>query len=345
MLTAALLVLSFYMHTPDEQDSLQDDSSLIPQNQEEERDPPEEIKDVPFKDITEGIGSYIGKSKKQFVKDFGEPDMKTPSAYGYEWWIYHKDEASYMQAGVKNDEIVTVYASGQKWDVSPFKMGQSIEAVYRSTMLEAEVVIKSDQGTYRFELSEEDLNIRPLISLGNLYAQLSIDKFTGSIFSVRFMDKSTLIGQRPYELIYRGDLEETQSPDDELWKKIEEGSERQIFYITNVFRRQFDLPALKWHESVAQAAYKHSKDMHENDYFAHDSPASGNLSNRLDQEQVSFQSAGENIAAGYMDGPAAVEGWINSDTHRKALLSTEYTHLGVGVYKKNYTQNFIKPKK
>lgn len=57
---------------------------------------------------------------------------------------------------------------------------------------------------------------------------------------------------------------------------------------------------------------------------------------------MEFQQAGENIAYNYVDGPAAVEGWLNSEGHRKALLNEDYTHLGVGVDHKYYTQNFIK---
>ncbi|MEK1830243.1 CAP domain-containing protein [Priestia megaterium] len=53
--------------------------------------------------------------------------------------------------------------------------------------------------------------------------------------------------------------------------------------------------------------------------------------------------AGENIASNYQDGIAAVEGWLNSEGHRKALLNKEFTRLGVGVYEKYYTQNFITP--
>lgn len=55
-----------------------------------------------------------------------------------------------------------------------------------------------------------------------------------------------------------------------------------------------------------------------------------------------ISACGENIAYNYVDGPAAVEGWLNSEGHRKALLNQDYTHLGVGVKEKYYTQNFIK---
>jgi uncharacterized protein YkwD len=62
----------------------------------------------------------------------------------------------------------------------------------------------------------------------------------------------------------------------------------------------------------------------------------------LTAANVPFQMAGENIAAHYVDGPAVVEGWLNSKGHRESLLSGDFTHLGVGVYQKYYTQNFIR---
>ena len=64
----------------------------------------------------------------------------------------------------------------------------------------------------------------------------------------------------------------------------------------------------------------------------------------MNAEYIEYQMAGENIAADYVDGPAAVEGWLNSEGHRKALLEKEYNQIGVGVYQKNYTQNFINSK-
>lgn len=331
------------MYTPEEEGPLKDNTYTLPPKHDNEKSIPHVHMTNPDKQPSEGLASLIGKSENDLLEGFGEPDRKDPAAYGYEWWIYNDELESYMQAGVRNGKIVTIYAVGRELDISPFKMEQSIEDIYRSTILETEIVVNAQEGTYRFELSEEDLNIRPLIQLGDIFAQLSIDKFTGSLFSVRFLDKKTLISHRPYELVYRGDLIDPKEPDEGDWGPIERGSEQQIFDITNILRVKFDLTPLRWDEEVAEVAYRHSKDMSENDYFAHDSPVYGDLSKRLDHGKIHFQSAGENIAAEYIDGPAAVEGWLNSENHRKALLEKDFTKIGVGVYKKQYTQNFIKP--
>ncbi|WP_307000038.1 CAP domain-containing protein [Lederbergia panacisoli] len=289
----------------------------------------------------EGLSVYIGKSVKDFIEDYGEPQRKDPSAYGYEWWIYKNFTGTYMQAGVNKGSVVTIYALGNQLNVAPYLIGETIEDIYRTTLLETEIMVSEDKSTYRFELSEEDLNIRPLVQLGDIFAQLSIDKYTGTLSSIRFFDKKTLITQRPYEVAYRGDLIMPSEIDEADWREIEKGNEFQIFDITNVIRSRFGIDELKWDEQVGQVAFGHSKDMYENDYFSHDSPTFGTLDERLEAGNIEFQSAGENIASEYIDGPAAVEGWLNSEGHRRALLDGNFSRLGVGVYQKFYTQNFI----
>jgi uncharacterized protein YkwD len=159
--------------------------------------------------------------------------------------------------------------------------------------------------------------------------------------SVRYLDAQTLIKQRPYELIYRGELLSARELTDEEWKLVEMGSSQQILDITNMIRKRHELTIVNWHEEIAQVAFLHSKDMKENEYFAHDSPTKGGLADRLKVGEIKYHLAGENIAAKYVDGIAAVEGWLNSKGHRETLLNNEFTHLGVGVYEKYYTQNFI----
>ena len=102
------------------------------------------------------------------------------------------------------------------------------------------------------------------------------------------------------------------------------------------------LKPLKWDDKTAEAAFNHSKDMFETKDFSHTSKKYGSLADRLKAARIYYQSAGENIAANYTDGPAVVEGWLNSEGHRASMLNKYYTHLGVGVFQKYYTQDFIK---
>lgn len=288
-----------------------------------------------------GLSTWIGKSSEKVVETFGEPERIEPSAYGYDWWVYPISAKQYVQIGIDGKKVVTLYAIGNEVDVAPYKLGQKLEDIYRFTIIESELVVNDKSGSYQFELNEQDLNTRLLVSLGDIYAQLYLDKFTGELISIRFLDSSTLIKIHPYEMMYRGELVEETMPTEEEWEAIDTASENQILDITNVMRDQFGVGKVDWNEEIAEVARGHSEEMYEEGYFSHESPALGSLTDRLEREEVNFKSAGENIASQYSDAPEAVHGWLNSDGHRKILLENDFTDLGVGVHKKYYTQNFI----
>ncbi|MEH7177303.1 CAP domain-containing protein [Neobacillus vireti] len=288
-----------------------------------------------------GMGLLIGQDLEYLKETLGNPQRIDESLYDYQWYIYNSDYANYVQVGVKNNKIVTVFAIGENVDVSPFKLGQPIEEIFNSQLIATNIDIEFNGNSYRFELNDMDLNIRPLIKLGDVYVQLYIDQFTGSLSSVRFLNDETLIQQRPYELVYSGELMEPSEPNEEQWNLIEQGTEKEILDITNIMRLRHNVKTLLWDEETSEVAYGHSKDMSDSEDFSHTSKRFGSLSNRLEAAKVAYKSAGENIAANYTDGPAVVEGWLNSKGHREALLNEEFTHLGVGVYQKYYTQNFI----
>ncbi|MFB7302257.1 MULTISPECIES: CAP domain-containing protein [Heyndrickxia] len=338
-----IFIISLYFHLkPDNENNILNGTGIkeIPMT-ENDKTPKKKIDKEPYKRPNKGLSTFIGEPANKIVKKYGKPNRIDPSAYDYEWWIYNKNEEKYFQVGVYKGKVVTIYAIGSKTNITPFQINEEIQDIYQKLLLDTDITVQYDKGTYRFELSEEDLNMRPLVQLGSIYAQLSFDKFKGTLSGVRFMDKETLIKQRPYEISYRGRLIDPAPIVESRWRAIEVGSEKQIFDLTNILRSRFELNKLLWDQKTAEVAYNHSKDMAVEKYFSHESPKFGNLEKRLQAAHVFYQLAGENIAAQYMDAPSAVEGWLNSEGHRKALLEPKFTHLGVGVYQKYYTQNFI----
>ncbi|SDM62406.1 Uncharacterized conserved protein YkwD, contains CAP (CSP/antigen 5/PR1) domain [Fictibacillus solisalsi] len=288
------------------------------------------------------VANFMGKSKDYLNDRLGPADRVEPSGYGYDWYVY-TNTGGYLQAGVKNNKVVTVFAAGKGVPVKPFKIGQSVTSILKKLQVKSEITVKQGDDFFRFELSEEEMNTRPLIPLNDIYAQLYFDKFSQKLFSIRYIDKETLLAQRPYSVVYRGSLEPQPEFKGSMKREIEKGQEQQILDLTNVIREDHGLNPLHWDAKTAKVAYLHSKEMAQLDYFSHISPKAGDLSDRLKDGGVNYSGAGENIAAKYTDGLAAVGGWLNSQGHREALLNENYTELGVGVYDSYYTQNFIKP--
>ncbi len=106
---------------------------------------------------------------------------------------------------------------------------------------------------------------------------------------------------------------------------------KEALRLTNEFRKAHKLPALAWHQKIADIGAIHSKNM--GDYkapFSHDG-----FDARVKAYPFPSRGAAENLAmSGGLPNPAkvAVDGWIDSPGHRKNLLSYQ-TWCGIGCYK------------
>jgi len=284
----------------------------------------------------------IGEKTNVLEDEFGTPIRKDMTPYGYKWWVYTDEQSNFILFGVEDNVVETIFATGEDVSIKPFKIGDSYEELDEKFSFQSEVSYQDGLSFYNFKLNEEDMNINPLIKLSdNLFIVAYFDTFTNELSSVRISTGNMLTKQRFFEMEYRGSLPEEESLSEDEWVKIEESMEQQIYEMTNVYRQRFNLAPLKQDKDVAKVAYSHSEDMYENNFFSHDSQDGRNLKDRLEEENIYYLSAGENIAAQHTDALAAMEGWLNSEGHREAMLFEDYNYIGVGVHHLYYTQNFL----
>jgi uncharacterized YkwD family protein len=118
---------------------------------------------------------------------------------------------------------------------------------------------------------------------------------------------------------------------------------QQVIDLTNAQRSKNGLPALKADSQLSGVAQKKSADMAQNNYFSHTSPTYGSPFDMMRDFGVTYKSAGENIAQGQRTPQEVVTAWMNSEGHRKNILSANFTHIGVGYEKSgnHWTQMFI----
>lgn len=288
------------------------------------------------------VFTWIDQTDEDLLEQLGEPNRKDVSAYDYTWWVYNIDETQYIQFGLEDNRIVTVYTTGDDISTEPFLTGNSYESLNQEYSFKDEVTYQNGLSFYTFILNEEDLLSQPLLKLSkDTFVQLYFDTITNELASLRLMTGDVLLRHRFYEMTYRGKLPEVLTELDDTWENIEVGLEKQIFDLTNIFRTRHEKDQLVWDETVGVVAYNHSRDMSDNNYFSHYGQDGSGLKERLGTEDIYYLAAGENIAAQHSDAPAAVHGWLNSEGHREALLNDDYNYLGVGVYRLYYTQNFI----
>lgn len=295
-----------------------------------------------FSDPQQGVSQLIGQDATAILAQYGEPLRKDLAVHQNEWWIY---EDGQLMISLEKGLVNEVYTNDLAIDVSPYQIGQSIEDVYRMTMLDAEVTVTLGENIYIFAMSEQDTKERLLVQFDTIYAQLYLDETRGTVAGVRFLNGETLVMHQPYEMQYMGELVEKKALSSSMQLSLNKTTATQFYTLVNDFRVQYGLPLLKTIDVLNELAMAHSEDMFFEQYMSHNSPIYGSLEERLKAEGIVYKQVGENIAMAYYDAIEAVHGLLNSKEHRNEILSEAYTHVGTGVYYDYYTQIFIEQQK
>ena len=115
--------------------------------------------------------------------------------------------------------------------------------------------------------------------------------------------------------------------------------EQAIFQRVNQERAAAGLPALSYNTTMEHYARIKSKDMGDNGYFSHEDLQGKLITEQMKADGVSYRAWGENIAyiQGMSDNNALatkfMDNWMNSSGHRANILSTNFSSIGIGVYK------------
>lgn len=275
-----------------------------------------------------GIG--IGDTRASVIASHGNPIREDQSEYGFKWLIYHDQYKNYFQVGIQNDKVVALYTA------SDLLSGQNGLKMYLTksevTKLLGSPVTKITKGnTDYLQYSNEET---ATYFADNIYITAYFDTGNqGKLFSVKLIDRSTEVAMRSQ---YGAQTD-----------ALRVAYEKQIFDLTNVFRRELNLSVLKWSDDMANVARLHSKDMAIRDFFDHTNPSGYSPFDRMIAAGIDYMVAAENIAAGYTNAFSSHSGWVNSPGHRLNLVR-DVEYLGVGVYFGGnyfnyYTQKFYTP--
>lgn len=289
----------------------------------------------------EGLSTLIGKNSKELKEQFGNPIRKDKSIYGYEWWIYNNNSSELVMFGVEKDgHICQVYTNSNIYDITPYKIGDSLDEVYRKTILNYEITAKIDDNIYTFIMTEEDMKTRILTKFDQIFVQLYLNNEDEKLNGIRFMDSETLIKHRPYEMTFVGKLITAPTIDSFFINEANEASSKQLIDLTNSFRLQNDLSLLILNNDLSDIAKNHSENM----YISEETDESikiESLKKRLENQGILFDKHVEISATSYLDAIEAMHGFLNSNSHKKIIFNPDYTHVGAGVFLNYYTQIFI----
>lgn len=106
--------------------------------------------------------------------------------------------------------------------------------------------------------------------------------------------------------------------------------EAQLYRLLSEDRAVRGLYALTLDEELCRMARLRTRDMLDNNYCGHVSPTYGTVRNLLDLYGVSYQYATENVGRS-RDVAHSNAAFLSSPSHRRNVLTTTYTRVGIGV--------------
>jgi hypothetical protein len=105
---------------------------------------------------------------------------------------------------------------------------------------------------------------------------------------------------------------------------------QEMLRLVNALRSQNGLPALRLNTNLNKAAFDHSKDMADNNYFSHEGLNGSSFSQRARNAGYTGSPLGENIAAGSATAQGTFDQWKNSPDHRSNMLNRNANEMGIG---------------
>lgn len=279
-------------------------------------------------------GISVGDTVEKVLEQFGPPQRKDTSKYGFTWYVYNQLYSYFMMVGVQEDQVVALYTNANRWSaphgLEPGSTSTDVSNVYGSPLTSIQ------KGNVIFTLSQDSEEVA-VYEVEDQYVTFFYDIHDGSsVAAVQYIDKE--VEQQLDSFYGQGSTE------------LQQAYEAQIFDLANVERVKRGMTPFKEDDKATASARKHSEDMGERQFFDHINPDGLNPFDRMRNEGIDYIAAAENIAAGQTDAFTAHASWMNSKTgHRENILG-ETSYLGVGVifnsnspYKVYYTQNFFTP--
>lgn len=112
----------------------------------------------------------------------------------------------------------------------------------------------------------------------------------------------------------------------------------QVVKLVNIERARAGLAPLSVDLKVQAAAQVRALEIEKS--FSHTRPNGASFSTALREQNVTYRSAGENIAWGQRSPEDVVNAWMNSDGHRANILNANFTKIGVGYHQNTRGVNY-----
>lgn len=106
----------------------------------------------------------------------------------------------------------------------------------------------------------------------------------------------------------------------------------EMWRLLNEYRSNNGLDGLGYSTTLETAADAMARDMYQRNFFDHVNPDGDGPLDRAVAAGYDPLMVGENIAYGQRSPEEVTIGWINSEGHRKNMVHTDFTEVGMGYF-------------
>lgn len=197
-------------------------------------------KSVPYYELnTTGMANHIGKTEKEFMKEFPDPKKTWHSYHGSKWLVYGDSVHDMYQVEIRNHVVSSVFVLGDEVDSSPFSMGMNLVDLAEITTIFSNFNFEYGDEKYEVELTEDDMNYRPLVAFNNgTFAMLHINQGNGELMAVRYLDKNSLLALMPYQMDQENKVKQALETKPESWDTVNSDNREQLISILNLLREK-----------------------------------------------------------------------------------------------------------
>ena len=123
--------------------------------------------------------------------------------------------------------------------------------------------------------------------------------------------------------------EQAKSPNVDI-QDISTTEEKGLLDLVNKARKKEGIRPLTINSDLVKIAREKARDMIENNYFDHNSPVYGSPFKMLQDRNIDYLLAGENLASA-KTVQSAFSGLMKSIEHKKNIMDNRYDNIGVGI--------------
>lgn len=270
----------------------------LPEAKKEVTPAVQQVNTLPYETIDDNdYSGLVGKSSQQLQKKLGTPQATYNFTATAQVFTYGTGVKDYLQVYLDHDIVTALYVLGTKFQQGPFADNMTIEELSKAVPLTANFRLDFLEEPVSFELSEEELNYRPLVAFkSGAFGIGYLDQESGKLVGVAYLAPAILLEDLPYTLT-EGQLpyEEKEAPLD----VARNNQEKALLYrqMVTVLREKLALAPFKEEAANNSALLSATQNLAQNyrNYFddeeAHDFQASQVIS------QLSFELTDKRAAS------------------------------------------------